>query len=69
MPAPKLPKASLLTAQREIERLRETLTEIERLRLATNDGSLRARADRMWELAVAALAAGPAHMEKNEEND
>lgn len=32
------------------------LREIERLRLATNEGSLRVRADRMWEIATAAIA-------------
>lgn len=32
------------------------LKEIARLRLATNEGSLRVRADRMWELAEAALS-------------
>ena len=34
------------------------LREVARLRLATDEGSLRVRADRMWELAKAALAAG-----------
>lgn len=38
------------------EQLLAALIEIERLRLATNEGSLRVRADRMWEVATAAIA-------------
>jgi hypothetical protein len=38
--------------------LRTALKEIARLRLATDDGSLRVRADRMWETARATLATG-----------
>jgi hypothetical protein len=39
----------------EIERLRAALAEIERLRLATDEGTLAKRADRMWEIACEAL--------------
>jgi hypothetical protein len=35
----------------EIERLRSDLAEIARLRLATDEGSLRERSDRIWEIA------------------
>lgn len=35
--------------------LRKALEEISRLRLATEEGSLAKRADRMWEIAEAAL--------------
>lgn len=38
-----------------ISQLERALTEIERLRLATDEGSLRVRADRMWEIAREAL--------------
>ena len=41
----------------EVVALREALTEIARLRLATSEGSLRNRADRMWEVASKAIGA------------
>jgi hypothetical protein len=37
----------------------QALQEIARLRLATDEGSLRVRADRMWEIALAALQQAP----------
>lgn len=41
----------LKAAEARVETLTATLNEIARLRLATDEGSLRVRADRMWELA------------------
>src|SRR5688572_8763797 len=38
------------------EKMRRALEEVVRLRLATNEGTLRVRADRMWEIATAALS-------------
>jgi hypothetical protein len=43
----------------KLERLREALADIERLRLATDEGSLRVRADRMWEIAREGLLSLP----------
>lgn len=42
----------------EVEAMRKALREVERLRFATDEGTLRVRADRMWGLARTALLAG-----------
>lgn len=50
--------AQKLAASQESERkMREALTEVARLRLATDEGTLAKRADRMWQLATDMLAA------------
>jgi hypothetical protein len=47
-----------LSAARERERAtREAMTEVVRLRLATDEGTLAKRADRMWQIATDMLAA------------
>jgi len=48
----KPPSIRIGELEAEIERLRADLAEIARLRLATDEGSLRIRADRMWEIAT-----------------
>jgi hypothetical protein len=40
----------------ETERMLRALREISRLRLATDEGSLRVRADRIWDLATDTIA-------------
>lgn len=42
-------------AERQVERLQAALSEIARLRLATGEGTLAKRADRMWEIACEML--------------
>ena len=48
--------AFIVRAVNSHQALVEALRAIERLRLATDEGTLRVRADRMWEIATAALA-------------
>lgn len=48
-------RGHLSSQSAEVARLKEALTRIAELRLATDRGSLRVRADEMWETARAAL--------------
>jgi len=64
--APSNPVAS--PALRDVEGLTAALNEIRRLRLATDEGSLRVRADRMWEVAGNALSALSSSPSQEQEN-
>ena len=50
---------ALIAANARILQLEGALAQIEALRLATGDGSLRVRADRMWEIARDAFNSAP----------